>query len=239
MTLYNNNDFYTHFFNATIVDTIDSKLIEMIDSTKNITTVENKIDTIETDYIEKINELKQMKDIKNFNTIYSKMKSLELIQKELEIIRLVSKYSLQNNKLEFDFIISCLKFLFQLSELLRIRLKQPIITISNTNNTGIVRCSYKFCNFKDSCVYNYSKKGNCCYQDHYVHNMVSGDLRVLLDYIEQKYGEIKIVYHNKEILKTINTLSFVINHMENELKAKCMYLSENEIESFHFVKSKQ
>jgi hypothetical protein len=43
---------------------------------------------------------------------------------------------------------------------------------------------------------------------------------------------------NIDTAKNFNTLSFVINHMENELKTKCMYLSENEIESFHFVKSK-
>jgi hypothetical protein len=68
--------------------------------------------------------------------------------------------------------------------------------------------------------------------------MVSADLKVLMDYIEQKYGNDQVVAHNKEILKTINTLSFVINHMESELKSKCMYLSENEIESYHFVKIK-
>ena len=55
--------------------------------------------------------------------------------------------------------------------------------------------------------------------------------------IEQKYENCHIIDHNKEILKTINTLSFVINHMENEIKSKCMYLPENEIEECHFNKS--
>jgi len=68
--------------------------------------------------------------------------------------------------------------------------------------------------------------------------MVSVDLKILIEYIELKYGDTKIVLHNKEILKTINTLSYVITHMENELKAKCLYLPENEIESFHFIKLK-
>jgi hypothetical protein len=68
--------------------------------------------------------------------------------------------------------------------------------------------------------------------------MVSADLKILIEYIEQKYGNTKVVLHNKEILKTINTLSYVINHMENELKTKCLYLSENEIESYHFIKLK-
>jgi hypothetical protein len=55
---------------------------------------------------------------------------------------------------------------------------------------------------------------------------------------EQKYGNDQVVAHNKEILKTINTLAFVINHMESELKSKCMYLQENEIETHHFIKIK-
>jgi hypothetical protein len=68
--------------------------------------------------------------------------------------------------------------------------------------------------------------------------MVSADLTILIDYITQKYSDENTVIHNKEILKTINTLSFVINHMENELKAKCLYLNEGEYETCHFVKYK-
>ena len=114
-------------------------------------------------------------------------------------------------------------------------MKQPIITISNTNNTGIVRCSYKFCNFKDSCVYNYSKKGNCCYQDHYVHNMVSHDISALMMYLEANNIDNTTIIHNKDILKSINTLCFVIGHMETELRTKCMYSEMKDWESFHYI----
>ena len=107
------------------------------------------------------------------------------------------------------------------------------------NNDSIGRCSYKFCTYKDNCVYNYNSKSKIlCYQDHYVHNMVSCDLKILIDYTEFKYSESKIVSHNKEILKTINTLAYVINHMENELKTKCLYNSNDNIEQWHFVKYK-
>jgi hypothetical protein len=67
--------------------------------------------------------------------------------------------------------------------------------------------------------------------------MVSADLLVLIDYITSKYTDETQIIPNKEILKSINTLSFVINHMENELKSKCIYTNENEWEKFHFVKS--
>jgi hypothetical protein len=67
--------------------------------------------------------------------------------------------------------------------------------------------------------------------------MVSADLMVLIDYISSKYiNEVQIT-PNKEILKSINTLSFVINHMENELRSKCIYSDESEWEKFHFVKN--
>ena len=127
-----------------------------------------------------------------------------------------------------DFLLKCLKLLLELSEILRERLKQKEIKINKNN---LHRSSYKFCNFKEKCSYNYTKKRNYCYQDHYVHNMVSYDIKVLINFIENN----DITSNNKEILKSINTISFVINHMESELNAKCMYLEENEWESFHII----
>ena len=103
---------------------------------------------------------------------------------------------------------------------------------------NIPRCSYKFCKFKDSCSYNYnSKSKNVCYQDHYVHNMVSSDINILILYIKsRKNFDRQYLSHNKEILKSINTLSYVISHMENELKTKCLYLDKKEWDKFHINK---
>ena len=64
--------------------------------------------------------------------------------------------------------------------------------------------------------------------------MVSHDLLLLIYYIEDK--EFKNINKNeslKEILKSINTLSFVINHMDSELFAKCLYQDEDTWDSFH------
>jgi hypothetical protein len=237
---------YKNHFNVNNKMVIDKtefvKLVNILKTQSNQNVVQAKIALIETEYLQKLTEIENLCNNNEEIDKLTKLNSLKILQKELEIIKLLTKYSLQNNQLNYTFFMNALKLLLSLSETLRTRLNQAEIKIESKiyNDDNISRCSYKFCNYKDSCNYNYNKAKNLiCYQDHYVHNMVSGDLRVLLDYIEQKYGEIKIVYHNKEILKTINTLSFVINHMENELKAKCMYLTENEIESFHFVKSKQ
>jgi hypothetical protein len=69
--------------------------------------------------------------------------------------------------------------------------------------------------------------------------MVSADLKILLNYIKDNTDNNGCINHTKEILKTINTLSFVINHMETELRTKCLYLPENEYENFHIIKYKK
>ena len=59
---------------------------------------------------------------------------------------------------------------------------------------------------------------------------------ILLDYIDVKYNKNNLIIPNKEILKTINTLNFVIEHMHSELKSRCLYLNENEYEKEHIIK---
>ena len=232
---------YDKYLNTNI--NYDKKIMnELINklNNNNQNTVQNKVIQIETEYQIKLKEIEEL--CVNLEKIeqLKEDNSLKILQKELDVIKLLTKYSLQNNQLNYTFFMNSLNLLFKLSETLRIRLGQKEINVEKKtySDDNISRCSYKFCNFKDACNYNYNKSKNMCYQDHYVHNMVSADLKILMEYIEQKYGESKIVLHNKEILKTINTLSFVINHMESELKSKCLYLQENEIESCHFIKLK-
>ncbi len=214
-------------------------------SNKFINNIETKIEEMEVDFLSKMHEIKNTFENNDINKIYSSKNSLEILQKELEIVKLISKYSLQNNKLEYAFISSCLKYLLTLSEILRIRIKQQPLNMNkgyNNNNksfNNISRCSYKFCNYKDECTYNYnfSKKTNSCYQDHYVHNMVSHDVESLITYINNNNNNINnnSINHNKEILKTINTLSFVIGHMEGELRAKCLYNDPKDWEKYHYI----
>jgi hypothetical protein len=137
--------------------------------------------------------------------------------------------------------MNCLNIILEFSEILRNRLEQKKINniLDVRDNDKIQRCSYKFCSYQDNCVYNYNLKiKKLCYQDHYVHNMVSSDIINIINHINSKYEDTKFILHNKEILKTINTLSFVISHMEHELKTKCLYLPETEWENNHVVKNK-
>ena len=228
----NNNTIYQNYINK-----LSNKSEE-----KN---VETKIDQIEKEYNDKIKELEQLfNNSDNLNKL-KKNNSLVILQKELDIIKLLARYTLQNKNLDYNFFIFCLNILLDLSETLKQRLGQKeivhekIYDNDNKEDFLISRCSYKFCSYKDNCAYNYNlKTKNLCYQDHYVHNMVSADLNILIEYIKNKYNKNSLVLHNKEILKTINTLSFVISHMESELKSKCLYLPETEWESCHILKNK-
>ena len=205
-------------------------------------TIEVKINQIEKDYQNKLIEIEELCKNKNEITTLKSKQSLTILQKELDIIRLITKYTLQNKNINYDFITNCLNILLGLSETLRNRLGQKEFNhekMQNLTENTISRCSYKFCCYQDNCSYNYNFKIKIlCYQDHYVHNMVSADLKILINYINLKYSKNNLLNHNKEILKTINTLSFVIDHMEKELKNKCRYLPEGEWESCHILKNK-
>jgi len=205
-------------------------------------TIENKINLIEKNYQDKLLEIEYMCKNQTEIIMLKSKPCLIILQKELDIIRLLTKYTLQNKVIDYDFILNTLNILLELSEILRIKLGQKIFIhdkVQITNENTISRCSYKFCCYQDNCSYNYNSKiKNLCYQDHYVHNMVSLDLKILINYIKNNYEATKIVTHNKEILKTINTLSFVIEHMEKELRNKCIYLPETEWDTCHILKNK-
>jgi hypothetical protein len=214
--------------------------INILNNKSNIKNIENKINQIEVDYHNKLKDISYLCDHIENVEIIKKSNSLIILQKELDIIKLLTKYTLQNKNLNYDFLINCLNIIYNLSDHLRKKIGQKEINNSNdSNKDSITRCSYKFCSYQDNCTYNYNLKiKNLCYQDHYVHNMVSADLKNLINYIKNKYENTKIILHNKEILKTINTLSYVIGHMELELRTKCLYSPENEWENNHIVKYK-
>jgi len=236
------SSWYTEYSNTPINNNDIQSFIKELEKNSNLKledTIENKLSQIELEYDLKLKELEELCDDQEIINNIKLQNSLVILQKEVEIIKLLTKYALQNNQLNYTFFIKSLKLLLDISEILRIRLGQKeIIHEKNYLPGNLPRCSYKFCNFKDTCSYNYNTTiKNQCYQDHFVHRMVSADLTILIEYIDKKNQDISFVIYNKEILKTINTLSFVINHMENELKAKCMYLDESEWEACHFVKN--
>lgn len=222
--------------NITEIKNYDEFIQILNNNTNNISL---KINNIEKEYTDKIENIKNLYNNKDSINLFKKQNSYRILQKELEIIKILTTYTLSNKSIDYVFIKQTIETLFGLSEILKHRIRQKSITINNDKKSlGVInRCSYKFCNFKENCTYNYNKEINkICYQDHYVHNMVSVDLKNLLDYINSNMDKNSIEL--KEILKTINTLSYVITHMENELRLKCLYISECDWESCHFTKIK-
>ena len=57
--------------------------------------------------------------------------------------------------------------------------------------------------------------------------------RVLIAYINTNYKDSNIINHNKEIIKCINTLCFVIKHMTSELNSLCIYSEPSEYDKLH------
>lgn len=200
-------------------DIFNTKVDIKLNDNYHLNTLENQ----EKEFNNNINLLNNNMYI-DINTI-SNNNSLYILQKENEIIDILNKYCLKNSSYDFNLLTKSLNVLLKLSNNLKKRLKQKDITLKHNNNL-IFRCSYKFCKYKENCLFNYSKKK--CFQDHYVHNMVSFDTNILINYITTAKN-----INYKDVSKSIITLSYVINHMYTELSAKCLYCKENEIENNH------
>lgn len=127
-------------------------------------------------------------------------------------------------------LLKIISWLLKGSQILSNRLHLTIIHHRNTTpthqNSPIPRSSYKFCNYNYECDFNYNfKKFTGCYAQHFVHNMIFADIESLKNYMEfHKVLEEKSL---GEVRKSINTISFVFNHMHDELKnAKSFYCLE-------------
>jgi hypothetical protein len=91
-----------------------------------------------------------------------------------------------------------------------------VTNMSDKKSQNISRNSYKFCDFGHMCRFNYDKDQKCCAQ-HYVYNLVYLDIVDILEYIA---GIDNICDHPQnisEIKTSVNTITYVINHMYEEL----------------------
>lgn len=124
-----------------------------------------------------------------------------------------------NEKLLYEDLISKIEWLIISSKYLSDKLGLITFKHQDLVERNISRSSYKFCNYNFECQFNYNiKKHNGCFAQHYVHNLVYADLNALKNYINDnqfKYSKEEI---NKEISKSIITITYVIGHMYEELK---------------------
>lgn len=114
------------------------------------------------------------------------------------------------------------------------KLNLPLIK-NNFNNkrTLIPRSSYKFCDHNYECEYNYDTKHNGCYAQHYVYNNVYSDIESLLMYFRTDENNNYENINMKETKKCIDTISYVLNHMYEELKNIIYYNNNKDISKLH------
>lgn len=201
-----------------------------------------------------IDDLDIESNIKNNNTNLKQFNIDELIKNIIDINKLKKENSLFLLKLILNNSTNLNKFYFQTSEnkknkiliilnnILEITniLKNKInlntihVNLSLIKETFIPRSSYKFCNFKDNCNYNYNKcKNKGCYAHHYVYDLLEYDLKSIIYYIENFIVN-DIISSNKEITKSLSTINYVIKHMYEELNNISIYIKKDEnIEKYH------
>lgn len=122
------------------------------------------------------------------------------------------------DNLDVENLLLKLNWLKETSKYLSDKLGLTIVHHKDTEPTILFRSSYKFCDNNFECQYNYNtKKHYGCYARHYVHNLVNSDIIALLNYITSNRTNLNQIIIG-EIRKSINTISFVIGHMYEELK---------------------
>jgi len=92
------------------------------------------------------------------------------------------------------------------------------LEMENNTECKIARSSYKFCEESHNCRYNYGARFGNCNKQHFVFNMIVADIDAIIDHVktcEQPNLE--------QLTKSMNTISFVINHMYNELQCLNYY----------------
>ena len=172
-------------------------------------------------------------DIKEYNEIdisnYNSLDILKLQNKVTDCCNII----IQNNNSN-TYLLPYLMFLRKTSQILANKINQKIIK-NNLKNNKVIRSSYKFCNFKHKCSYNYDNGKKACYADHYPHNMIYNDCDSLINFINNNSNNYDLE-NNKEIVKSINTINFVVKHMNEELSNLCIYCQQNECDKFHKCK---
>lgn len=176
-----------------------------VEEEKNIVKIVNIDDILNSDH-KSLNELL----ILEYQTIISTnlRKTIKTIIEEKNI-----------NNFDFNSIIKKLNWLKIGSKILNDNLGLELCKHKFNNNDAIPRSSYKFCNYTYDCEFNYDfKKHKGCYHQHFVHNLLYADIDVLLKFIKFKKNKNLEIKDLEESIKSINTISFVINHMYDELK---------------------
>lgn len=131
---------------------------------------------------------------------------------------------------KLEWLANTSKYLTDMNKLSYVDHKSKIMDDNN-----IPRSSYKFCEYNYECEFNYPNKKirnvvnnrRGCYAQHFVHNFINADINSVINYIKL-VNDKKLVLNYDELIKCMNTINFVINHMKDELENINCYHSKAE-----------
>lgn len=125
-----------------------------------------------------------------------------------------------NNEISKDEIIERMYWLLKINSHFSDTLNLPLIQQKLCTNNIISRSSYKLCEHSSDCEFNYPskcvKKIRGCYKQHYVFNYLKVDIESIIMYLNNIGINDNINFD--ELMKCMNTICFVINHMKNEIE---------------------
>lgn len=213
---------------ASQLDELDIRDTELNNSSKSINNEENNI------VLDPIT-LKNLNDI-----IMDKLNDIEILRNQLIILQYLKKIikiSIEKKELiNKQNYIEKFKWLCDSATKLANKLGLNV-SMNNIKKKSKVlyRSSYNFCKKGHNCEFNYGNAKKKCKGHHYLHNLIVLDVHMLINYIENKECD------NIEILKSINTLSYVITHMYDELKKAQINNKNNNVhvETCHKYKIKK
>lgn len=195
-------------WNAIMADTGDNVKLNKLNYKACTTTnkkcnIQNNYDLMRKHTIEKIENMEDH-EILNISSLLARNLKFQLKR----------KYDIHDEKKEFlNWLVTTLEWINKSCMILMNKHDQTMQFTEHNNNT-IPRNSYKFCEFAHECKYYYSKDTRC-YSQHFVYNLVGSDITHLLKFInnikiynEHTYNEIRI---------SVNTITYVVNHMYGEL----------------------
>jgi hypothetical protein len=152
-------------------------------------------------------------DVLSFENIvildFTKYNDIKLLEYQSFVANKLKQYCLDFNDTEFK-MIKELNWLSETSNYLAKKYNQKILVHSRRRYENIPRNSYKFCNFGYTCKFSTNKQK--CRGQHFVFNLVKADVDEVLCYINDNKD-----FNIKEISTSLNTISFVFNHMYDEM----------------------